>query len=123
MSKVNIHTALSAIANPWQPHRIASVNDYEVKAVKLLGDFVWHKHDDTDELFFIVKGNLTIEFRDGPVHLEAGDVYVVPRGVEHRPRAAEEVQALLFEPGGVVNTGDAPEGELTAKARVFEPSA
>lgn len=119
MSKVNIHDALGHIAKPWQPHTIASINNYDVKAVKLQGAFVWHKHDDTDELFFIVSGKLTIDLRDGQVDLSPGDIYVVPKGVEHRPHADEEVQALLFEPRGVVNTGDAPPSDLTAEERVY----
>ncbi|CAK9784677.1 uncharacterized protein COLE_03603 [Cutaneotrichosporon oleaginosum] len=114
----NVHAALEHIAHPWQPHRVATINNYELKAVKLLGDFVWHKHDDTDELFYVLSGHLRIDVRgsDGEVTVEMGpgDVYVVPRGVEHRPRAAEMVTALLFEPSGVVNTGDAVGTELTS---------
>lgn len=98
MSKVNIHNALSLITKPWQPHHVASANDYEVKAATLLGDFHWHKHDDTDEMLYIVSGNLTMELRDGNIDLTAGDFCVIPRGVEHRPSAKEHVEALLFEP-------------------------
>ncbi|KLT44980.1 putative cupin domain protein, partial [Cutaneotrichosporon oleaginosum] len=103
----NVHAALEHIAHPWQPHRVATINNYELKAVKLLGDFVWHKHDDTDELFYVLSGHLRIDVRgsDGEVTVEMGpgDVYVVPRGVEHRPRAAEMVTALLFEPRSAVH--------------------
>lgn len=103
----NILTALSAVPEPWQPHRLASVNDYDVKVVKLDGEFVWHSHPDTDELFLVLSGRLTIQLRDRDVHLGPHDVFVVPKGVEHCPRADGEVQALLIEPQGTVNTGDA----------------
>ncbi|GMK57448.1 hypothetical protein CspeluHIS016_0402820 [Cutaneotrichosporon spelunceum] len=114
----NVYAALEHIIHPWQPHRVASINNYELKAVKLLGMFVWHKHDDTDELFYVLSGQLRIDVRgsEGEVTVELGpgDVYVVPRGVEHRPRAQELVTALLFEPSGVVNTGDAVGSSLTS---------
>ncbi|BEJ17685.1 hypothetical protein CspHIS471_0610860 [Cutaneotrichosporon sp. HIS471] len=113
----NVHAALEHIAHPWQPHRIASVNNYDLKAVKLLGEFVWHKHDDTDELFYVLSGLLRIDIRHSgeiTVELGPGDVYVVPRGVEHRPRAEEMVAALLFEPSGVVNTGNTVGSALTS---------
>jgi mannose-6-phosphate isomerase-like protein (cupin superfamily) len=109
----NILTALSAVPGPWQPHRLASVNDYDVKVVKLDGEFVWHSHPDTDELFLVVSGQLTIQLRDRDVLLGPHDVFVVPKGVEHCPRADGEVQALLIEPRGTVNTGDV-EGERTS---------
>lgn len=112
----NVDRALDVIAEPWQPHRLASINDYDVKVVKLLGEFVWHTHPDTDELFLVRSGDLTIRLRDGDVHLGPGDVFVVPAGVEHCPRADEEVTALLFEPQGTVNTGDAG-GDRTAPLR------
>ncbi|MFJ8895096.1 cupin domain-containing protein [Leifsonia sp. NPDC102414] len=103
----NLDDAIASIAEHWQPHRLTSVNDYDVKVVKLLGEFVWHTHPDTDELFLVLSGRLTIQLRDGDVHLGPNDVYVVPRGVEHCPLADEEVRAVLFEPKGTVNTGDA----------------
>jgi len=112
----NLDAAFEAIATHWQPHRVASVNDYEVKAVKLLGEFVWHSHADTDEMFLVWSGDLTIQLRDGDVQLGPGDMYVVPRGVEHCPLANGEVRALLIEPSGTVNTGDAG-GALTAVTR------
>ena len=92
---------------------MARVNDHEVKLVKLEGEFVWHTHEDTDELFLVVEGQLTIQLRDRDVVLGPGQLFVVPRGVEHCRRADQEVKALLLEPAGVVNTGDAG-GELTA---------
>ncbi len=92
---------------------VARLNDYEVKVVKLKGDFVWHSHDDTDELFLVIEGDLTIQLRDGDVRLREGQLYVVPQGVEHRPVADGEVAVMLIEPAGVVNTGDAG-GDMTA---------
>jgi mannose-6-phosphate isomerase-like protein (cupin superfamily) len=119
-SPTNILTALASVPEPWQPHRLAGVNDYDVKVVKLLGEFVWHSHPDTDELFLVVSGTLTIQLRDGDVVLGPQDVFVVPKGVEHCPRADEEVCALLFEPQGTVNTGDAG-GERTSALRELSP--
>jgi len=107
----NIADACARVAEPWQPHRLASVNDYDVKVVKLDGEFVWHSHPETDELFLVRSGRLTIALRDADgereVELGPDDVFVVPAGVEHRPRAEEAVEALLIEPAGTVNTGDA----------------
>ncbi|MCJ1677469.1 cupin domain-containing protein [Streptomyces sp. APSN-46.1] len=103
---VNIARKLSAFDEQWAPRRIARVNDYEVKAAKLQGEFVWHTHEDTDELFLVVSGILTIRLREGDVVLGPGELYVVPRGVEHCPAADEEVSILLFEPAGTANTGD-----------------
>ena len=110
----NVDDALSKIEKPWQPHRLVSVNDYDVKVVKLLGEFVWHTHPDTDEMFFVHSGELTIQLRDRDVVLGPGDVFVVPAGVEHCPKAVEEVSALLFERSGTVNTGDVG-GEMTSQ--------
>ncbi|MDV8054899.1 MULTISPECIES: cupin domain-containing protein [unclassified Rhodococcus (in: high G+C Gram-positive bacteria)] len=112
----NVAEALNTIEKPWQPHRLASINDYNVKVVKLLGEFVWHTHPDTDEMFFVHSGELTIQLRDRDVVLGPGDVFVVPAGVEHCPKAVEEVSALLFERSGTVNTGDAG-GNLTSQIR------
>lgn len=112
----NVYDALAAIGEHWQPHRLTSINDYDVKVVKLQGEFVWHTHPETDELFMVISGQLTIQLRDRDVVLNPNDVFVVPRGVEHCPKAAEEVHALLFEPQGTVNTGDAG-GDMTAVLR------
>lgn len=114
----NITTALATISEHWQPHRLHSIDDYDVKVVKLQGEFVWHIHPDTDEMFLVLSGQLTIQLRDRDVVLGPNDVFVVPRGVEHCPKAAEEVQAMLFEPQGTVNTGDAG-GEMTSRLREF----
>ncbi|WP_179272832.1 MULTISPECIES: cupin domain-containing protein [unclassified Rhodococcus (in: high G+C Gram-positive bacteria)] len=105
---------MNKIDKPWQPHRLVSVNDYDVKVVKLLGEFVWHTHPDTDEMFFVHRGELIIQLRDRDVVLGPGDVFVVPAGVEHCPKAVEEVSALLFERAGTVNTGDVG-GEMTSQ--------
>lgn len=110
---IDLKQKLSLFAEPWSPKVVARLNDYEVKVVKLQGEFVWHTHDDTDELFLVVEGSLIIQLRDRDVHLEPGQLFVVPRGVEHCPLAHGEVHAVLIEPTGVVNTGDAG-GELTA---------
>ncbi|MET9605469.1 cupin domain-containing protein [Streptomyces sp. NPDC006512] len=105
-TKVNIAEKLAGFTERWAPRRIARVNDYEVKAVRIQGEFVWHSHEETDEMFLVVRGSLTIRLRDGEVVLHPGELYVVPRGVEHLPVAAEEAEVLLFEPAGTPNTGD-----------------
>ncbi len=110
---IDLADKLSAFDDLWSPKVVARLNDYEVKVVKVRGEFTWHSHEDTDELFLVIAGRLTIQLRDGDVSLGPGQLYVVPQGVEHCPIAAEETQALLLEPAGVVNTGDAG-GEQTA---------
>jgi mannose-6-phosphate isomerase-like protein (cupin superfamily) len=110
---VDIAGKLARFSEHWSPKVVARLNDYEIKVVKIQGEFVWHTHDDTDELFFVQAGRLTIQLRDREVVLGPGQLYVVPRGVEHRPVAADEVHAILIEPKGVVNTGEAG-GPLTA---------
>jgi mannose-6-phosphate isomerase-like protein (cupin superfamily) len=118
----NLQQAFDSISDHWQPRRLASVNDYDVRIVKLQGEFIWHSHPDTDELFLVVSGRLVIQLRDadgGDMELGPGDVYVVPRGVEHCPRADGVVSALLIEPRGTVNTGDTP-SDRTAELRELE---
>ena len=112
---ISLPDAFGAVAEPWRPRVVAELNGQEVKVARLDGAFVWHAHPDADELFWVVRGRLRIEFRDGAVRLGPGEVLVVPRGVEHRPVAEEEVEVVLFEPAGVVNTGDAPPSALTAR--------
>ena len=112
-SAIDIQQKLSLFTEHWSPKVVARLNDYEIKLVKLQGAFVWHTHEETDELFLVISGDLTIQLRDGDVALSPGQLFVVPRGVEHCPIAAGEVHAMLIEPAGVVNTGDAG-GELTA---------
>src|SRR3954471_10709466 len=104
---VDVGEKLSLLSEHWSPKVIARLNDYEIKVVKVQGEFTWHTHEDTDELFLVIDGRLTIQLRDGDVTLTNGQLYVVPRGVEHCPLAEGEVSALLIEPAGVVNTGDA----------------
>jgi mannose-6-phosphate isomerase-like protein (cupin superfamily) len=112
-ASINLKDKLRLISEHWSPKVIAEMNDYQLKLVKLEGEFVWHKHDDTDELFICVEGEMKIELRDGSVSLSEGELFVVPRGVEHRPVADLECQILLIEPRGVINTGDV-ESDLTA---------
>ena len=106
MEKVNLTTAFSSFDDRWNPKIVAELNGQHVKIAKLLGEFVWHHHESEDELFLVHRGRLRIEFRDRTVELRAGDLIVVPRGVEHRPVADEEVELVLFEPAGTLNTGD-----------------
>jgi mannose-6-phosphate isomerase-like protein (cupin superfamily) len=110
---INFSQKFATFDEHWQPKVIAEMNDYQFKVVKLQGDFVWHHHMDTDETFIVVDGLLRIDFRDGAVHVAAGEMFVVPKGVEHKPYAAREVTMLLIEPRGVTNTGSAG-GERTA---------
>lgn len=116
MDKVNLAEKIATLPGPYQPGIVAELNDYKVQLARIRGPFVWHKHDDTDELFLVVDGELVIHFRDRDVRLGAGELLVVPRGVEHCPEAADDAHVLLVEPGGTVNTGDAG-GDLTAEER------
>ena len=106
MEKVIIAEKLALFTDHWNPRIVGELNGQEVKLVKFLGEFVWHHHDHEDEMFFVVKGRLRMEFRDRHVWLEAGEFIIVPRGTEHRPVADEEVEVLLFEPATTLNTGD-----------------
>lgn len=115
---LNFAEKLSLFDDQWSPKVIAEMNDYQFKIVKIQGDFVWHDHKDTDETFIVLEGDLRIDFRDGQVHLTGGEMFVVPKGVEHKPYAESEVKMLLIEPRGVKNTGEA-EGERTAQNDVW----
>jgi mannose-6-phosphate isomerase-like protein (cupin superfamily) len=115
---VNFREKFGLIHEPWQPKVIAEMNDYQFRLVKLEGDFVWHDHQDTDETFIVLDGELRIDFRDGAVTLKAGELFVVPKGTEHKPFAQREVKLLLIEPRGVPNTGGAG-GERTALGDVW----
>lgn len=110
---INFSDKFGLFREQWQPKIVAELNDYQFKLVKLQGDFVWHRHDDTDEAFIVLDGELRIDFRDGAVTLSGGEMFVVPKGVEHKPFAEHEVKMLLIEPRGVPNTGDRG-GERTA---------
>ena len=107
MDVVNLEDKFGRIGEQWSPKILAQLNDYHVKAVKLQGEFVWHKHDETDELFLVTKGSLVIRFRDRELTLGPGELVVVPKGIEHLPVAEEECEVLLIEPAGTPNTGDA----------------
>jgi len=116
---INFQQKLSLFSEQWTPKVVAEMNDYQFKIVKLQGDFVWHAHADTDEAFLVLDGTLRIDFRDGAVSIGAGEMYVVPKGVEHKPFAEEEVKLILIEPRGVLNTGDHEPSELTAMNDVW----
>jgi mannose-6-phosphate isomerase-like protein (cupin superfamily) len=111
---INIEKKFGLFREQWQPKVIAEMNDYQFKIARLEGDFVWHDHKDTDETFIVLEGRLRIDFRDGSVDLGAGEMFVVPKGVEHKPYAKSEARVMLIEPRGVVNTGDRG-GERTAR--------
>ena len=118
MKKINLKEKLSKFSDHWSPKIIAEMNDYQFKLVKIKGDFVWHNHADTDETFIIVEGKMKIEFENETVELNEGEMYVVPKGVEHIPCAETECKIMLIEPRGVVNTGNT-EGDLTASNDVW----
>jgi mannose-6-phosphate isomerase-like protein (cupin superfamily) len=106
MEKFNLYKKLELIDEYWSPKIVGELNGQHVKLAKLQGEFVWHHHDEEDELFLVLDGRLLIQFHDGDVVMETGDCLVIPRGVEHRPVAGEEVSILLFEPAGTLNTGN-----------------
>lgn len=110
---INITEKLSHISKHWTPGIIAQMNDYHFKLAKIRGEFVWHRHDETDEVFIIMHGSMAIELRDGKIDLKAGELFVVPKGMDHKPVAEHECSIMLVERAGTVNTGDAG-GEMTA---------
>lgn len=115
---ISLEEKFSLFEERWSPKVIAEMNDYQFKVVKVKGDFIWHDHEDTDETFIVIKGNLRIDFRDGSVNLAEGEMYVVPKGVEHKPYAENEAELLVIEPRGVLNTGHEG-GERTAENDVW----
>lgn len=115
---ISLKDKFERFSDHWAPRVIAEMNDYQFKLARIQGTFVWHRHVDTDEVFIVIEGAMRIEFRDGSVELRAGELFVVPRGVEHRPWAESECRIMLVEPRGVVNTGEAG-GELTAAGDVW----
>ena len=115
---INLESKFGLLAERWQPRVVAEMNDYQFKLSKVKGEFIWHSHPETDETFLVVEGKLRIEFRDGSVELGPGEMFVVPKGVEHRPYAEQEVKLMIMEPRGIANTGDAG-GELTARNDVW----
>jgi mannose-6-phosphate isomerase-like protein (cupin superfamily) len=117
--KVNLAETLATFDEPYSPRIVGYLNDYKLQVAKTKGEFVWHAHPETDDFFLVVSGELTIQLRDRDVVLGPGEMYVVPRGVEHCPRSDEGAEILLIEPAGTVNTGDAPAGPLTADERML----
>ena len=115
---INLDQKFRLFDERWQPKVVAEMNNYQFKIVKLQGDFIWHDHKDTDETFIVIAGTLRIDFRDGAVHVSAGEMFVVPKGVEHKPYAEQEVKLMLIEPRGVLNTGH-ESGERAASNDVW----
>ena len=118
MEKVNFADKFSKFSDHWSPKVIAEMNDYQFKLVKIEGEFTWHNHGHTDEVFIVIEGSMMIEFEDKMVELNAGEMYVVPKGVMHKPYATSECKIMLVEPRGVVNTGG-EESELTSENDVW----
>jgi mannose-6-phosphate isomerase-like protein (cupin superfamily) len=106
MDKVNLRQTLASFSEHWQPRIVGALNGQEVKIAKIQGEFVWHHHENEDEMFLVVHGAITLQLRDRDVHLAEGEMFIVPRGVEHRPVAEQEAHILLFEPAGTLNTGN-----------------
>lgn len=115
---INFKDKFSKFNDHWSPRVVAQMNDYQFKLVKVEGEFVWHDHPDTDEVFIVIEGVLNIEFRDGTVTLNTGEMFVIPKGVDHKPVANTECKIMIVEPKGVVNTGDT-DSELTAEDDVW----
>jgi len=118
-SAINFKEKFSKFSDHWSPRVISELNDYQFKLAKLSGDFIWHSHTDTDEAFIVIRGQLHIEFRDGNITINEGEMYVVPKGIEHRPHCTGEVHLMLIEPRGVVNTGDGNASDITADNDVW----
>jgi mannose-6-phosphate isomerase-like protein (cupin superfamily) len=115
---INLKEKLNLINEQWMPKIIAQMNDYQLKLAKIEGDFIWHSHPETDEVFIVLEGSMQIDFRNGAVALKSGEMYVVPKGVEHKPFAEHECSILMVEPMGTMNTGDAG-GDMTAPSDVW----
>ena len=113
MKKINLKSKFEKFNDLWAPKVIAELNDYQFKLVRIREEFVWHQHEDTDEVFIVLEGTMSIEFEDRTVDVNEGEMIVVPKGIKHKPYAKEEAKIMIVEPTGVLNTGDA-EGELTA---------
>ena len=116
--KINLNEKFSQFTKQWSPRVIAEMNDYQFKIAKIKGEFVWHDHKDTDETFIVMEGEMSIKFRNGEVKLSEGEMFVVPRGVEHKPCSEKECKILVIEPRGVINTGDAG-GKFTITKEVW----
>jgi len=115
---INLQSKFELFSEQWSPKVIAEINDYQLKIAKIKGEFIWHDHKDTDETFIVIEGKMCIKFRDGIVELSEGEMFIVPKGVEHKPCAENECKILVIEPRGVINTGGAG-GELTITKDVW----
>ena len=115
---INLQSKFELFSEHWSPKVIAAMNNYQFKIAKIKGEFIWHKHNDTDETFIVIEGTMYIKFRDSIIELSEGEMFVVPKGVEHKPCAVDECKILVVEPRGVLNTGDAG-GELTITKDVW----
>jgi mannose-6-phosphate isomerase-like protein (cupin superfamily) len=118
LKPINLREKLAKFSDLWSPKIIAQMNDYHFKLVKFQGDFIWHNHDDTDEVFITLEGEMSIEFRDGKVDLKAGEMFVIPKGLEHKTLAENECKIMLVERAETINTGKAG-GDLTAEDNVW----
>lgn len=113
IEKVSITEKLSLFTEHWQPKIVGELDDYHIKLAKFQGDFVWHKHDDADEMFLVIAGSFTMKLRDGDIDIQQGEFIIIPKGVEHCPSAENEVQVMLFEKAGTLNTGNIVDDEKT----------
>jgi len=118
LKAININDKLNKFSDLWSPRIIAEMNDYQFKLAKVKGEFVWHTHKETDETFIVLNGELFIEFRDKKIKLNKGELYIVPKGVEHKPYAKNECHIMLIEPKGIINTGD-KSSKLTSKNEIW----
>ena len=118
MKKINLEQKFSKLSEYWSPRVISEMNDYQIKIVKIKGNFIWHNHENTDELFYVIEGNMNIHFIDSTVSLDRGDLFVVPKGVEHMPSADAECLVMLIEPKGIKNTGNI-DHDLTAENDIW----
>ena len=116
---INLEKKFKKFTDHWSPKVIGEMIDYQFKLGKVKGDFIWHHHLDTDETFFVIKGKLTIEFKNGKVDIEEGEMYIVPKGVEHKPMASNECQIMIIEPKGVINTGNKMDSKLKSDNDVW----
>ena len=116
---INLQNKLEKFSDHWSPKVIGEMNDYQFKLAKVQGDFIWHHHLDTDETFFVIKGMLTIEFKNSKVDIEEGEMFIVPKGVEHKPTASKECHIMIIEPKGVINTGNKMNSELKSDNDVW----